>query len=222
MELVLTFHGIGPAPARVPEAEWPYWMPEDDFEEFVADAGTKARRLGISLVATFDDGNRSDRYVVAPLLVRHGIRGIFFPCTGRIGDRDYLDAGDIRALDREGFEIGSHGIDHLPWSSLVGDALAREVGHSKATLQNILGHDVGSAAIPFGSYNRRVLAALRAADYARIYSSDTGLSREDRWFRRRWSYRAGRPFDISQMVAISGTVRHRLLSASKGLLKSLR
>lgn len=221
-ELVLSFHGIGTAPRYVPEAEQPYWIRENDFATFVASAAIQAQDLGITLVASFDDGNRSDRDVAAPLLKRHGIRGVFFPCTGRIGHPAYLGVEDIRALEREGFEIGSHGIEHVPWTGLDGDALERETVGSKAAMQEILRRDVLSAAIPFGAYNRRVLAALRAAGYGTVYSSDTGLSQAGQWFRRRWTYRADVPFEIGQLAAISITFRHRLVTASKNLIKSLR
>ena len=221
-ELVLSFHGIGVPPPFVPEAEQPYWIRENDFATFIASAATQAQELAITLVASFDDGNRSDRDVAAPLLKRHRIRGVFFPCTGRIGHPRYLGVEDIRALEREGFEIGSHGIEHVPWTGLDGEALERETVGSKTALQEILGRDVRSAALPFGAYNRRVLAALRAAGYGTVYSSDTGLSQAGQWFRQRWTYRAEMPFEIGQLAAISIAFRHRLFTASKNLIKSLR
>ena len=36
---------------------------------------------------------------------------------------------------------------------------------------------IGEASCPFGSYNRRVIGALRAADYRTIYTSDGGSGR---------------------------------------------
>jgi Polysaccharide deacetylase len=221
-ELAIIFHGIGPAPAYVPKAERPYWMAEKDFAAFALAACAKAREFGVTPVATFDDGNRTDRFIAAPLLKRHGIRAIFFPCARRVGRLGYLSADDIRALGREGFEIGSHGMDHVPWTGLDDRALEREIVGSKAALQEILGHDIRSAALPFGAYNRRVLASLRAAGYTTIYSSDPGASHSDQWFRRRWCYRADAPFDVSQLAAVSKTFRHELVAAARNCVKSLR
>jgi peptidoglycan/xylan/chitin deacetylase (PgdA/CDA1 family) len=110
----------------------------------------------------------------------------------------------------------------VPWTGLDDEALEHETVGSKAALQEILGHDVRSVALPFGAYNHRVLATLRAAGYSTVYSSDRGLSRADQWFRRRWSCRADEPFEIGQLVAISITFRHRLVTASRMLIKSLR
>lgn len=221
-ELVLLFHGIGRPPAHVTEEERPYWMPTGDFSSFLASAGTRARELGLSLVATIDDGNRSDREIAAPLLKRYAIRGIFFVCAGRIGHPAYLGADDISALQEEGFEIGSHGMDHVAWTGLEEAAMKREVAGSKAALQEILGREVGSAAIPFGAYNRRVLRSVRAAGYKTVYSSDSGLSRVGQWFQRRWCYRVDAPLDIDRLAAVSSTFRHRLVTASKSAIKSLR
>jgi hypothetical protein len=221
-DLVIIFHGIGPAPAYVPKAERPYWMAEKDFAAFAVAASAKAREFGVTPVATFDDGNRTDRFIAAPLLKRYGIRGIFFPCAGRVGRLGYLSAEDIRALDREGFEIGSHGMEHVPWTGLDDKALEREIAGSKAVLQEILGHEIHSAALPFGAYSRRVLAALRTAGYTTIYSSDPGLSQADQQFRRRWCYRADSPLDIGELSSISKTFRHEVIAAARNCVKSLR
>jgi polysaccharide deacetylase len=221
-DIAIIFHGIGPAPAYVPKAERPYWMAENDFAAFAVAANAKAREFGVTPVATFDDGNRTDRFIAAPLLKRYGIRGIFFPCAARTGRLGYLSADDIRALDREGFEIGSHGMSHVPWTRLDDKALEREIAGSKAILQDILGHEIHSAALPFGAYNRRVLASLRAAGYTAVYSSDPGASHGDQWFRRRWCYRADAPFDIGHLASVSRTPRHEFIAASRNFVKSLR
>jgi peptidoglycan/xylan/chitin deacetylase (PgdA/CDA1 family) len=221
-ELVLLFHGIGVPPPDVSKAERPYWIATNDFVAFIASAGKQADALGIKLIATFDDGNRSDRDIAAPLLKQHGVRGIFFPLVGRIGEPGYLGADDIRALEQDGFEIGSHGIVHVDWTCLRRDRLEHEILGSRNALREILGHTVQSVALPFGEYNRRVLAALRTSGYSAVYSSDCGLSRSGLWFRLRWCYRVGEPFEICQLVATSKTARHRAIIAAKNLVKSLR
>ncbi len=221
-DLALIFHGVGTPPPHVTATELPYWMQEDAFAAFVAGAGSRAIELGVTLVATIDDGNRSDRAVVAPLLLRHGMRGIFFPCAGRIGQRPYVDAADIRALAQDGFEIGSHGMDHVAWTTLDDAALNREIAGSKARLEEVLGREVHSAALPFGAYNRRVLRAVRAAGYRTVYNSDNGWAGDGAWFRRRWCYRTDVRFDLVELAAISASPRHRLVTAAKAVVKSLR
>lgn len=220
--LVLTFHGIGTAPTGVPDAERPYWMPTADFLAFIEKAAAKARSLGLHLTATFDDGNRSDLEVAAPALLSHGISGLFFPCSGRLGKPGYLDATDLRQLAGMGFGIGSHGVDHLPWASLAAPHLVEEVTQSKAVIEAALGSPISAAAMPFGSYNRRVLGSLRKAGYQTVYSSDPGLSHPGSFFQRRWSYRQGVDLDLARLADMSRDPVKQAVGAIKHLIKSLR
>lgn len=221
-DLVLTFHGIGAAPADIPETERPYWMPEPEFLTFIEAAGAQARRLGLRLTASFDDGNRSDLDIAAPALQKHGLAGVFFPCSGRIGKPGYLDGADLRQLAAQGFRIGSHGVDHLPWASLPQTHLTEELARSKTGIEDALGQAITSAAMPFGSYNRRVLAALRTAGYKTVYSSDPGLASPGGFFQRRWSYRQGMDFSLERLAQTSRDPVKRAIVAAKHLVKSLR
>jgi peptidoglycan/xylan/chitin deacetylase (PgdA/CDA1 family) len=221
-ELFVTFHGIGTIPDHAPAEERPYWMPEAHFRKFIAGAQEAATSVGIRIVATFDDGNRSDIDIAAPFLAYHGLPGIFFPCSGRIGRQGYLTADDIRALDAEGFEIGSHGVDHMPWKGLGADALLREVAHSKAAVEEVLGRKIVSAALPFGAYDAATLRALRKSGYRTVYSSDPGISPATAWLRRRWSYHRDRHFDIRVMARRSRSPSHRMVSEAKRIIKPLR
>ena len=221
-DMVLTFHGIGTAPMGIPDEERPYWISEADFLVFIAGAGEEARRLGLQLTASFDDGNRSDLTIAAPALHRCGLAGMFFPCGSRIGMPGYLDGTDLRQLAALGFGIGSHGMDHLPWASLAPAHLTEELDRSKATLEAALGQPVKTAAMPFGSYNRHVLGGLRRAGYQTVYSSDPGLADPGEFFQRRISYRQGLDFDLAQLARKARSPVQRALGAAKHLVKYLR
>jgi peptidoglycan/xylan/chitin deacetylase (PgdA/CDA1 family) len=197
-------------------------MPEAHFRKFIAGVQEAASAADVRITATFDDGNRSDIDIVAPLLADHDLRGIFFPCSGRIGRQGYLTADDIRALNAEGFEIGSHGIDHVPWKDLDAAALTHELAQSKVALESVLGREIDSAALPFGAYDAATLRALRKSGYRTIYSSDPGISRANARFRRRWTYRNDRQFDIRVMARRSRALSHRLISEAKRIIKSHR
>ena len=220
--LVLTFHGIGKAPLDIPDAELPYWIPEPDFLSFIAKAKSEAQRLGLRLSASFDDGNLSDLTVAAPALIKYGIPGLFFPCSGRIGRPGYLNAAGLRALVRQGFAVGSHGVNHLPWASLAPNDLTEEVAGSKAVIEAALGHAITSAAMPFGSYNRRVLESLRQAGYQTVYSSDPGFANRNTSFQYRWSYKQGTDFDLARLAKISRDPVQRSIRFAKHMIKSLR
>lgn len=220
--IVLTFHGIGTPPTRVPEDERPVWMTEEAFVSFIASASSSADGLGVGLHATFDDGNRSDLEIAAPVLSEYGISASFFPCTGRLTTAGYLSAEDIRQLFALGFEVGSHGIQHVRWTQLRRDSLDLEINGSKRILEDILETTIQSVAIPFGSYNRRVLAALRAAGYKTAYTCDPGFAYPGQWRVRRWNYNAHKLFDLEHVVHESSSLSHRIIVGMKGLVKGLR
>jgi peptidoglycan/xylan/chitin deacetylase (PgdA/CDA1 family) len=199
-----------------------YWVPEVQFRKFIRGAKEAASSARIQIVATFDDGNRSDIDIAAPMLADCGLPGIFFPCSGRIGQRGYLTEDDLRTLDAKAFEIGSHGIRHVPWRGLGADALAQEIVQSKAAIERVLGHDITSAALPFGEYDSTTLRMLRKSGYRTVYSSDPGICPPSAWLRHRWSYRTDREFDIQSMARRSRAVSFRMVSESKRYVKSLR
>jgi peptidoglycan/xylan/chitin deacetylase (PgdA/CDA1 family) len=94
--------------------------------------------------------------------------------------------------------IGSHGIAHRDWRQLTDTELEAEVAGSRAAIEAVTGRPVTMAGIPFGSYDARVLAALRRAGYAAAFSSDRGLMDPGAFLRARNSVRADmRPDEIA-------------------------
>jgi peptidoglycan/xylan/chitin deacetylase (PgdA/CDA1 family) len=71
-------------------------------------------------------------------------------------------------------KIGNHGLRHRPWAGLNPGGLHEELVVARDRLEQWTGIPVDNAACPFGSYNRRVVRALRDAGYSAIYTSDGG------------------------------------------------
>jgi peptidoglycan/xylan/chitin deacetylase (PgdA/CDA1 family) len=221
-DLFVIFHGIGEPPAHIPVEERPYWTSLHTFRSFIRNAKYAAYAENLQLVPTFDDGNLSDIEIAASVLIDNNLPGLFFPCTGRIGRKGYLTEADIRTLNVHGFEIGSHGIDHVPWTKRDPDALHHEITHSKTVLERILGHPITSAALPFGYYDSATLRFLRQSHYEAVYSSAPGISSAAAWFRHRWCFREDKRLDIQSIARRSRALEFRLVSEGKHLLKSLR
>ena len=121
-----------------------------------------------------------------------------------------------------GFEIGTHGIDHVYWTRLDRGALDAEITGSKRVLEGILATKIQTVAIPFGNYNRSVLAALKVAGYTKVYTSDPGFAYPGQWQIPRWHYHSNELFDLDYFVHKSSLVSHRIVAEMKGLLKALR
>jgi peptidoglycan/xylan/chitin deacetylase (PgdA/CDA1 family) len=222
-QVALSFHGIGKPPGHVDPAEREYWVSPRLFSRLVEDSERAATEAGFELLVTFDDGNRSDLEIAAPLLAGRGIAAAFFPCTSRLTHPDYLSPNDLRTLSDDGFTIGSHGIDHVMWTKVGHEAAEREMRESKAQLEGILGMPVTSAAIPFGSYNRRVLRGMRLAGYRTAYCSDEGLADTRAWLRPRLTFRAGDDgLDVGALVSRLRSTAFRLRSGAKTRAKRWR
>jgi peptidoglycan/xylan/chitin deacetylase (PgdA/CDA1 family) len=185
--LILTFHGLGAPPNSVPDSERHVWIPADWFESIV-DA---LPRADVSL--TFDDGNVSDIESALPALRKREMTARFFPLTGRIGSAGYLSADDIVELSAAGMKIGSHGLHHRDWRELTEAELHDELVASRGMLADLANADITEAACPFGSYDRRVLRALRASGYERVFTSDGGTHATGSWLCSRTTVSKSRP-----------------------------
>ena len=120
-----------------------------------------------------------------------------------------------------GHGIGSHGVDHLRWTTLDVEALYREAHHSKQDLENILNTKVDSVAIPFWR-----LQSPRAPRFAirlrQIYTSDEGIVRGCPATLNRFKIRAGDdPALLRETIERFRSRHFRLIANAKTLAKSL-
>jgi peptidoglycan/xylan/chitin deacetylase (PgdA/CDA1 family) len=216
-ELILTFHGLGEPPAGIAEAERRVWVPVA-WLEAILDA---LPRRGVGLA--FDDGNASDVRYALPALAGRGRTARFFVLAARIGAEGHLDEHDIGRLHAAGMGIGSHGLLHRDWRALGDRELREELVVSRRALGELVQDDVAEAACPFGSYDRRVLRALRAAGYRRIYNSDGGPGSVRSWLAPRTTVHRGRPLWQWLELAAAGANRQPSpVLLGKRLAKRLR
>jgi peptidoglycan/xylan/chitin deacetylase (PgdA/CDA1 family) len=123
------------------------------------------------ILFTFDDGHESDLLAAAALAAR-GYTATFFIPWVHVGQPHFLDRQSVKQLSRDGFGIGSHGMTHSRLTAIGPDRLRQELEESKARLEDLVGRPITDLAIPFGSYDQRVLDAARGAGYATIMTSD--------------------------------------------------
>jgi peptidoglycan/xylan/chitin deacetylase (PgdA/CDA1 family) len=185
----MTFHGIGDSGRELEPGEAAVWI---DTDALLASLDAIRDRQDVRI--TFDDGNRSDIDVALPALLERGLTATFFVLAGRFGEPEYLAEDDISRLQQSGMSIGSHGMDHVDWRTLDSAALQREIVDSRMILERITGRSITEASAPFGSYDRRVLSALRSiAGYRHIYTSDGGAASRGSWLQARNTVHASDP-----------------------------
>jgi peptidoglycan/xylan/chitin deacetylase (PgdA/CDA1 family) len=183
---ILMYHEVGPHRRGSRLNHWRV-LPED----FAAHLDLLGRRgiRGVALrdllerpsaderraVITFDDGYAGVLSRALPLLKAHGFSATVFVVSGKLGgvnDWDVETPGDallaadgVRALHAAGIEIGAHGATHRALPELSDAELDAEVAGSKAALEAVTGAPVASFCYPYGAFDDRSVAAVRAAGY---------------------------------------------------------
>lgn len=219
--LIVNFHGIGTPWKGVPDEELAFWCPENEWLAIADSLARLSEQPGLSLELTFDDGNTSDFEHALPALVERGLTATFFPCASRIGASHYLSAEQLVALRGSGMSIGSHGWAHVDLRQTDAEQLRRETVDARDRLAEASQGPVDTFAIPFGSYDRRVLRSLRA--YRCVYTSDRGLAAGNPWLAPRCSYtREWNSESPSQVIRDEESVPARLRRAVVLALKRLR
>lgn len=219
--LVLNFHGIGTPGDDVPADEVPYWCPADEWPALADALAEVAGSAEVALEITFDDGNLSDVTHALPALVERGLAATFFVCAGRVGAPGYVGVLELAELQAAGMLIGSHGWDHLDLRRLDRAALQRETDGSRHRLSELVGRRITEFAVPFGSYDRRVLRHLRR--YRHVHTSDGGRAPATSWVVPRTSYvRGWGPADVRSLAWDPESPPERVKRLAKRLAKSLR
>ncbi|MBM2821855.1 MAG: polysaccharide deacetylase [Thermoleophilia bacterium] len=127
----------------------------------------KALAAGIAqdaVAITFDDGFANAVEHAAPLLEERGLTATIFCVAGHLGGtNDWPSARDrgprarlasasmLEALATEGFEIGSHGMEHAPLTGASEATLLQELSTSRTVLEDAVGTSVTSFAYPYGA-----------------------------------------------------------------------
>ncbi|MFA6618256.1 MAG: polysaccharide deacetylase family protein [Candidatus Neomarinimicrobiota bacterium] len=131
-------------------------------------------------VITFDDAYESVYKNAFPLLQELGFTAsIFVICNymgknntwdftpGKIYSR-HMDKESILKLHHAGWEIGSHGLDHLVITSMSSEEAMNDLQESKAILEDLVGEDVESFCFPFGNYTKEIVEKAKKAAYKNL------------------------------------------------------
>lgn len=130
------------------------------------------------VAVTFDDGPQSNYDIARPELLRDHIPATFYIISGQLGPRyGHVTADEVRQMSLDGFEIGSHTVDHPDLTTLDPFAVAWELTESRATLEAIVGRPVVDFAYPGGKHNPAVDAACIAVyETCRGFGGDAGVN----------------------------------------------
>jgi peptidoglycan/xylan/chitin deacetylase (PgdA/CDA1 family) len=195
--LVLTYHAVddGNGPLHVDPATFAAHL------DCIAESGAAvvtvaelARSLregdtsALRVAITFDDGLASVARIAAPMLAARGLRATVFCVAGHIGGvsdwptalpgwpaLELVDAEELAGLARSGWEIGGHGMTHMPLRTEDATVLDRELRAAKALLEDVAGAPVTTFAYPYGTEPTAAAAKLVAATYDAACTTAVGL-----------------------------------------------
>lgn len=131
---------------------------------------------GRHLLLTFDDGGISALHA-ADELSRRGWSGHFFIITGRVGERTFLGADEIRYLRACGHVIGTHSHTHpdiFREQTMV--QMVAEWRTSSDRLADLLGEPCTVASVPGGDISPLVLQSAGVAGLRVLFTSEPTLA----------------------------------------------
>lgn len=128
-------------------------------------------------LVTFDDGTIDHYLTAAPVLERHGLRGVFFVNTELIGAAGRMTLGQCRELSARGHAIESHSHDHASLVDLSDSALRWQLTTSRDWLraEGLGQHDF--LAVPGGIFDARVLRVSGECGYRLVRTLEWGYNR---------------------------------------------
>ena len=124
-----------------------------------------------AVVITFDDGELNNFEGAFKVLAEFGFGAYFFVTVNRIGQRGYMDWGQLRMLCDRGMIVGSHGLNHEILVGLETQRLKRELAESKKILEQNLRRPIEDFSVPRGFYDEAVLKMAREVGYRNIFVS---------------------------------------------------
>lgn len=152
-------------------------------EQLLAARDGESRLVGL----TFDDGYADFTEGAAPILDEFGFNATVFVVAGHIGGtndwdppptRRLMGLSDIRAVQRAGHEIGSHGLNHAAMSKICDEQLRAELKLSKSMLETITGNSIKGFCYPYGVVSAHAVSEVkRHYDYACAVSSPQPTNR---------------------------------------------
>ncbi len=117
-----------------------------------------------AVILTFDDGYRSQYTNAKPILDKYGYKATFYIVCNYIENNGRLKWEDITALHKEGYDIGSHTMNHADLSQTSKKETQYEIAESK---QCLLNHGINptSFAYPFNGGTDEAAVVNTVAKY---------------------------------------------------------
>ena len=139
-------------------------------------------------------------------VIAERLRGVI--ALGRQKATRMMAWDDIRALDRLGFEIGSHTVSHASLDKLSPEQVDRELRLSKRQIEEQVGHEISVVAFPRGRFDVGIVKRSRELGYEYLLTTEPGLNDPGG--------------DLWRRILVHGATRARLRVQAIGLESQIR
>jgi len=160
---------------------------------------------GKTVCITFDDGCETDLRCAAPVLRELRAGATFYLTIDFLERPGYLSHSQVRELSAQGFEIGCHSLTHPYLPDVEDHRLREETAGAKDRLEQIAGVAVEHLSCPGGRWDRRVLEAVKAANFRTMATSRTGANSAN-----------ASPFSLARVAVLSDTSVDSLMRTCRG------
>ena len=125
----------------------------DNFSNYSLENNSINNSLGV-LTLVFDDGHNSTYGNVYPLMKKYGYNGTVFILTNqtKLEGHNLMSFEDAKILQEQGWEIGSHGLNHVCFTDIEVSEAKSSIIESKKILESH-GIEVFGFAYPYGCNN---------------------------------------------------------------------
>ena len=140
------------------------------------------------VVLTFDDGYADFATTVEPILAHWHFVATDYVVSGFMTRPGFMTAAQVRQMDRDGMDIGSHTVNHVDLAALSPELQQAEIDGGKAALESLLGHPVLDFAYPYGYFDATTVALVKAAGFRDAVTTVGGnvQSLSGRYLFHRW------------------------------------
>lgn len=143
----------------------------------------------INSLLTFDDGYRDIYEHALPFLHENEVPAVIFIITSKLNQDGYLTTNMLRELHSNGFDIGSHTVNHPNLIQISSKEKRLEMESSKKRLEDLLGTEIVAISYPKGEYNGEVMKIARECGYTCAFATRSGRAHNwpNRFCLRRYS-----------------------------------
>ncbi len=131
------------------------------------------------IILTFDDGYEDNYTNMMPIVKAMGMKATMFVPTNFIGKENYVDWLQLKEMQDNGIEIGSHTANHLPLDTVADEKLDDEIKLSKLLMEWNGMKTIYFFSYPNGVYTDASIKSLRENNYLAAVTGDAGYNTSD-------------------------------------------